>query len=53
MLDIEYYKYVLSNAGLIPDALILGGWLYVIILLIVLLYYFLCYIKKILFRGRQ
>lgn len=53
MLDIQYLKYVLAKMGLIPDALILGGCLYVIILLVVLLYYFFCYIKKVLFGARK
>jgi len=53
MLDIQYLKYMLSKVGLIPDILILGGWLYAAILLFVLLYYFLCYIKKIVFGERK
>lgn len=53
MLDIQYFKYVLLKVGLIPDILILGGWLYVVILLIVLLYYFFYYMKRILFGERK
>ncbi|GMA98855.1 hypothetical protein PIPA1_16550 [Pelosinus sp. IPA-1] len=53
MLDIQYLKYVLAKMGLIPDVLILGGWLYVTILLIVLLYYFLCFVKRVLFGARK
>jgi len=53
MLDIQYFKYVLSKAGLISDILILGGWLYAAILLIVLVYRFFAYVIKLLKGAKK
>jgi len=53
MIDMQYLKYVLYNAGLIPDILIVGGWLYTTILLIVLAYCFFGYVIKLLNEERK
>jgi len=53
MPDMQYFQNMLFKAGLVPDILILGGWLYAVVLLIVLLYHFFSYILKLLTEERK
>jgi type IV secretory pathway TrbL component len=53
MFDMQSLKYVLYNAGLVPDILIVGGWFYAVVLFIVLLYYFFSYVIKLLIGERK